>query len=84
MQSNIIKSLPVNKVILAFDESLSLEHILKESEKLKMSLFNNKDIFVIYDKNNEILEKGSKAAPTDLSKQSFELLLRDYMFIKEQ
>ena len=83
-QTKIIKSLPVSRIILAFDEGLSIDHVLKQAEKLKGGLFNQKTIFVIFDGDNKILKKGSKNNACDLGKESFEILMRDYIFIKEQ
>lgn len=82
-QVGLIKSLPINKVILAFDENLSIKHIIKQAEKLKNGLFNKKEIYIIYDKNNKILKKGSKNAPTDSSMQNFEYLLKNCCYRKE-
>lgn len=83
-QSRIIKSLPVKKIILAFDEGVDIEHILNQCEKLKGGIFNNsKEIWCIYNNDNSILPKGSKASPTDFGKDKFELLLNKYCFRKE-
>lgn len=83
-QARIIKSLPVNKVILALDEGVSIEHIMKQCEKLKGGIFNSpKDIYCIYDNNNEILKEGSKSSPSDFGKENFNILLNKYCFKKE-
>lgn len=82
-QARIIKSMPIKKVIIGFDEGLSVELLLKEAEKLKGGIFNNlKEIYVIYDKG-EILGIESKNSPTDLGKDKFELLLDKYCFRKD-
>lgn len=82
-QARIIKSMPIKKVIIGFDEGLSVELLLKEAEKLKGGIFNNlKEIFVVYDKG-EILGVKSKNSPTDLGKDKFELLLDKYCFRKD-
>lgn len=83
-QARIIKSLPVKKIIIALDEGISAEHILKQCEKLKGGIFNNnKEIWCIYDSNNEIMPKGSKASPSDFGKENFEKLLKNFCFKKE-
>ena len=82
-QARIIKSMPIKKVIIGFDEGLSVELLLKEAEKLKGGIFNNlKEIFVVYDKG-EVLGVKSKNSPTDLGKDKFELLLDKYCFRKD-
>lgn len=82
-QARLIKSLPVKKIILAFDEGVSVEHILIQCEKLKGGIFNNKEVWCIYNNDNSVLPKGSKAAPSDFGKENFEILLNKYCFKKE-
>ena len=83
-QARIIKSLPVEKIILALDEGVDIEHILLQCEKLKGGIFNNsKEIWCIYDNDHSILPKGSKASPSDLGKENFEYLLNNRCFKKE-
>lgn len=82
-QASLIKSLPVKKVILALDEGITAEHILKQCDKLKGGIFNNKEIWCLYDNENKIIPKGSKASPTDFGKENFELLLNNCCFRKE-
>lgn len=83
-QAQIIKSLPVKKVIIALDEGVNIDHILAQCEKLKGGIFNNnKEIWCIYNGDNSIIPKGSKAAPSDFGKESFEKLLNEYCFKKE-
>lgn len=83
-QARIIKSLPVKKVILALDEGVNIEHILNQCEKLKGGIFNNnKEIWCIYDNENKVIGKGSKASPSDFGKESFEYLLKNCCFRKE-
>lgn len=84
MQARIIKSLPVEKVILAFDEGLSLDHLLIQADKLKGGIFNNnKEIYCIYNNDYSIIPKDSKMSPSDLGKEKFEILLNKYCFKKE-
>lgn len=83
-QARLIKSLPVNKIILALDEGVDIEHILTQCEKLKGGIFNNnKEIWCIYDNENKIMRKGSKASPTDFGKDNFKYLLENSCFKKE-
>jgi len=57
--------------------------VLNQAEKLKGGLFNQKEIFVIFDSENEVLEKGKKQSPSDCGKENFEKLMKDYCFLKE-
>ncbi len=82
-QIQIIKSLPINKIILAFDEGLDSEHILRQADKLKGGIFNTKDIYIICDISHSILEKDKKQSPTDLGKENFEKLLKEHCYRKE-
>ena len=82
-QAQIIKSLPVNNIILAFDEGLKGETILNQAEKIKGGIFNNKNVFILYDKDNMVLKKGSKNSPADLGKENFKYLMRECLFKKE-
>lgn len=83
-QARLIKSLPVNKIILALDEGVDIEHILTQCEKLKGGIFNNnKEIWCIYDNENKIMRKGSKSSPTDFGKDNFKYLLENCCFKKE-
>ena len=84
MQARLIKSLPVDKIIIALDEGLNLEHVLEQADKLKGGIFNsNKEIYVIFNNDYNILPKGSKMAPTDAGKENFEILLKKYCYRKE-
>ncbi len=83
-QARIIKSLPVKKIIIALDEGVNIEHILTQCEKLKGGIFNNnKEIWCIYDNENKVVPKGSKASPTDFGKEKLEYLLKNCCFRKE-
>ena len=82
--TRIIKSLPVKKIIIALDEGVNIEHILAQCEKLKGGIFNNnKEIWCIYDNENKVIPKGSKASPTDFGKEKLEYLLKNCCFRKE-
>lgn len=83
-QARIIKSLPVKKIIIALDEGVNIEHILAQCEKLKGGIFNNnKEIWCIYDNENKVIPKESKASPTDFGKEKLEYLLKNCCFRKE-
>ena len=58
---------------MALDEGVSVEHILMQCDKLKGGIFNNKEVWCIYNNDNSILKKGSKASPSDFGKENFEL-----------
>ena len=84
-QARIIESLPVNKVILALDEGINIEHLLTQCDKLKGGIFNNsKEIYCLFDNENKVIPKGSKGSPSDYGKENFELLLDKYCFRKEK
>ncbi len=78
-QARFIKTLRVDKVVLAYDEGVDEEKLVAEAEKIKCNnqIYMNK-VGYIYDKNNEVLPKGSKDSPTDLGREKFELLANKY------
>lgn len=80
VQSKIIKSLMVDKIIIAFDEGLDEYEITDQCEKLKMctDIYKPK-IYYIYDKNNDVLKVGSKDSPIDHGKAVFQSLLHEHM-----
>lgn len=81
VQSRIIKSLMVDKIIIAFDEGLDEYEIVDQCEKLKMNIgFYNPKICYIYDKNNELLKRGSKDSPIDHGKAFFQALTKSHLF----
>lgn len=83
-QARLLKSLPVNKIILALDEGVGIEHLMAQCNKLNGGIFTNtKEIYCIYNSQNNILPKGSKMSPTDLGKEKFEELLNRWCFKKE-
>lgn len=80
VQSRIIKSLMIDKIIVAFDEGLDEYEIIEQCEKLKSSTgFYNPKIYYIYDKHNEILKRGSKDSPIDHGKTVFQDLVRGHL-----
>lgn len=78
IQAKYIKSLLVDKTILAYDEGLSQEYIHEEAKKLKVSnaIFSNKVGYVL-DKENIIIPKGSKGSPSDFGKDKFSYLVKN-------
>lgn len=83
VQEKYIKGLLVPKIILAYDESLEEEYIREQAKKLKVntSIYSN-SVGYIYDKENEILLKGSKMSPSDVGKRGFtELIKRKVVWI---
>ena len=79
-QARYIKSLLVDKVIIAYDEGLAEEVLIKEAKKIMlMNLFHKSKVGYILDAKNEILPKGSKASPTDLGKESLKCLMTKYI-----
>lgn len=79
IQAKHLKALMTKKIILAYDEGLEEENIRAQAEKLKLdnAVFKNK-VGYIYDKDNLILPKGSKASPSDLGKEAFKELVRKH------
>lgn len=66
------------KIIYCLDEGLP-EEISIKNVKLTQQLIKHRDIKVgyVYDGNNEILPKGSKAAPSDSGKETFLRLIAE-------
>lgn len=62
---------------------LDIFHVLKQAEKLKDGLFNNKEVYILYDKDNIILKKDSKMNAADVGKENFEILLKEHCYRKE-
>lgn len=74
---NIQSALP-GTAILGLDEGMEEEFIREQARKLKINNpFVNINVGYIWDSNNEIIKKGSKAAPMDKSRQEFEYLMRN-------
>lgn len=72
-----IKSLMVDKIVIAFDEGVPEEEIIYNCKKLKNnSLFKTK-IGYIYDDDNSFLDKGSKDSPTDIGEEGFRNLIKN-------
>ena len=79
-QAKYIKALMCEKVIIAFDEGLSEEELQAEAKKLQV---NNRIIDTkvgyVFDRNNEILKKGSKDSPTDNGQKAFSQLIKHHV-----
>lgn len=67
IQIKYIQNLNPKSVILALDEGVSKEEILKACENLKSkNVFNKYKVGYLFDEYNEFLIKGSKDSPADL------------------
>ena len=75
-QSNNIKSLFCNKIVIALDEGLDKEISIEMAKKLKMNRFFKNEVYYIYDQNNLWIPKGSKMSPTDLPKSDFKSVMK--------
>lgn len=79
-QKRLIYCLYPKKIILAFDEGLEEEHIKYEAKRLiSNNVFSQTKVGYIYDKDNQILEKGSKKSPTDLGVKAFKELIKNHL-----
>ena len=79
IQAKYIKGLTTSKIIVAYDEGLEEEKVRSQAEKLvvKNHLYKNK-VGYIYDRNHEIMKKGSKCSPSDLGKKGFSELIKKH------
>lgn len=80
VQAKYLKSLMTEKIILAYDEGLEEDNIRSQAEKLVLnnSIFQNQ-VGYVFDKNNEILLKGTKNSPSDLGKDAFTELIKNHI-----
>lgn len=80
VQARYLRSLMTKKIILAYDEGLSEEQIREQAKKLMVGnlMFRNK-VGYIYDKNGEIIPKGSKGSPSDYGKDAFKELYKNHV-----
>lgn len=80
VQAKHLKALMTQKIILAYDEGLEEEQIRSQAQKLILSnaVFHNK-VGYVYDRDNEILPKGSKASPSDFGKNVFTTLMKSFI-----
>lgn len=78
IQIRNIQSTNPNMIILGLDEGLEEDLIVEQAKRLKISNpFFNIMVGYIWDSDNKIIKKGSKAAPMDKSKAEFEYLMRN-------
>lgn len=79
IQARYIRGLNTSRTILAFDEGLDEEYIREQAKKLKNDNCMYKNyVGYIYDKNHDILRKGSKASPSDVGKAKFIELVKKH------
>lgn len=80
VQAKIIKgnNASINNVIIAFDEGLEESLLREAANKLRIKNKNySYKIGYIFDKEHELMPKGSKCSPTDLGKETFIKLLKE-------
>ena len=76
-QARIIKSLMVENIIIAFDESICEDEIKYEASKLCVNNFTYKNnVSYIYDKNHDYLRLESKDSPMDNGKETWKNLYK--------
>mgnify|MGYP000090584746 FL=1 len=80
IQAKHLKALMTSKIILAYDEGLEEDQIRTQAEKLILdnAMFRNK-VGYVFDRDNLILPKGSKASPSDLGKGAFLELIKNHV-----
>ena len=75
-QIRLIKTFAPEKIIIAFDEGVAESDMLLEALNFQDG---QTQVGYIYDKENEILEKGSKNSPTDVGCTKFKKLLKNHV-----
>lgn len=77
-QVRYLKGLMTKRIILAYDEGLDEELIRVEASKLKTEnqILKNR-VGYIYDREHDILKRGSKASPSDLGRNAFQKLIKE-------
>ena len=80
IQAKHLKALMTSKIILAYDEGLEEEQIRLQAQKLILNnaVFHNR-VGYVFDRENLILPKGSKASPSDLGKAAFTELIKSHV-----
>lgn len=80
IQAKHLKALMTSKIILAYDEGLEEEQIRLQAQKLILNnaVFQN-HVGYVFDRENLILPKGSKASPSDLGKAAFTELIKSHV-----
>lgn len=81
VQARIIKSLMVENIIIAFDESICEDELKYEASKLLVDNITYKNnVFYIFDRNNTFLKQGSKDSPMDHGKNTWLNLYKNCRF----
>lgn len=80
IQAKYLKALMTKKIVLAYDEGLEEDNVRMQAEKLVLNntVFKN-NVGYIYDKNNVVLPRGSKASPSDFGKNVFLELIHNHI-----
>lgn len=78
VQSKYIKGLMVKNIILALDEGIKEDEMVRQVEKLKTNnaLMKN-NVGYIFDRTNKFLLKGGKQSPSDIGKNGMKKLLKE-------
>lgn len=85
VQARIIKSLMVENIIIAFDESICEDEIRYEASKLVVdNIAYKNNVSYIFDGSNLYLPKDSKASPTDRGKETWQNLYKHCRFKYEE
>ena len=80
IQAKYIKSLNTSRVIVGYDEGLEEEYIREQAKKLIINNhFLKNKVGYIFDKNNDVLKKGSKNSPYDLGITAFKELIKNHI-----
>lgn len=83
-QAQLIKSLMVKKIIIAFDEGVGNEETKEQCRKLLVNTTIYKsNVYYLFDKEHEYLAKGSKDSPFDNGKEVFQSLLKNKRKVEE-
>ena len=79
VQAKYIKGINASRIIVGYDEGLEEDKIRSQAEKLIVNnyLFKNK-VGYIFDRNHEIMKKGSKCSPYDMGKKAFVELVKKH------
>lgn len=76
VQMRLIKSLMLDKIIVAFDEGICEDEVIYNCEKLKSeNRFLKSQVGYLFDKENKYLKKGSKDSPSDLGYKEFKEMM---------
>lgn len=78
-QARYIKALRVEKIILAYDQGVPENDLIKEAQKVMVNnaIYNNK-VGYIYDPQGNILTLDKKESPTDKNIKEFQTLVNKY------